>query len=349
MHVLGLAAIAAGRAIVPEANSTGYVAGVLAECRDDAAPRRDRRRFRAPGSSTRRCAPCGTRTTRRAEPLATTSTRRCATSRIGLHELGIGGRRGRSAPDFGRVLPPHRRRRGRRHRAGLTAHWSEKAGSKDLWPHLLERNESSCGGYAPQVSEADQSSRPEPLVRPPRMHLGREGTASRLELFFDLAYVLVVLELAKVFYEDLTWHGAAVMAGLFVTMWVSWVGFTLYANRFDTDDVIFRIAKLVATGSIAGCAASASTPPASWWCPSLPAIWAACWCSSLSTDGWARSGGPAHRRRVPAHRGCERRAVGGIAGRAQPCPLLAVGDRRAGVCGRTGAGHPTVGQASAAD
>lgn len=108
------------------------------------------------------------------------------------------------------------------------------------------------------MSEADQSSRPEPLVRPPRLHLGREGTASRLELFFDLAYVLVVLELAKVFYEDLTWHGAAVMAGLFVTIWFSWVGFTLYANRFDTDDVVFRIAKLVATGSIAGCAAAAS-------------------------------------------------------------------------------------------
>jgi low temperature requirement protein LtrA len=88
--------------------------------------------------------------------------------------------------------------------------------------------------------------------------LGREGTASRLELFFDLAYVLVVMELAKLFYEDLTWHGAAVMAGLFVTIWFSWVGFTLYANRFDTDDVVFRIAKLVATGSIAGCAASAS-------------------------------------------------------------------------------------------
>ena len=95
-------------------------------------------------------------------------------------------------------------------------------------------------------------------MRPPRLHLGREGTASRLELFFDLAYVLVVLELAKVFYEDLTWHGAAVLAGLFVTIWFSWVGFTLYANRFDTDDVVFRIGKLIATGSIAGCAASAS-------------------------------------------------------------------------------------------
>jgi low temperature requirement protein LtrA len=126
------------------------------------------------------------------------------------------------------------------------------------------------------VSEVDQSSGPESLVRPPRLHLGREGTASRLELFFDLAYVLVVLELAKVFYEDLTWHGAAVMAGLFVTMWVSWVGFTLYANRFDTDDVIFRIAKLVATGSIAGCAASASAAAGK-----LAVPFAACYLGSL--------------------------------------------------------------------
>jgi low temperature requirement protein LtrA len=126
------------------------------------------------------------------------------------------------------------------------------------------------------VSEVDQSSRPEPLVRPPRPHLGREGTASRLELFFDLAYVLVVLQLAKLFYEDLTWHGAAVMAGLFVTIWFSWVGFTLYANRFDTDDVVFRIAKLVATGSIAGCAASATDAAGK-----LAVPFAACYLGSL--------------------------------------------------------------------
>ncbi len=98
----------------------------------------------------------------------------------------------------------------------------------------------------------------EPLVRPPRLHLGREGSASRLELFFDLAYVLVVMELAKTFYEDLTWHGLLVLVGTFVAIWFSWVSFTLYANRFDTDDVVFRIAKLAATGAIAGCAASAS-------------------------------------------------------------------------------------------
>lgn len=98
----------------------------------------------------------------------------------------------------------------------------------------------------------------EPLIRPPALNVEREGSANKLELFFDLAYVLVVMELAKDFYGDLTWHGFLVLAGLFVTIWFSWVGFTLYANRFDTDDVVFRLAKLAATAAIAGCAASAS-------------------------------------------------------------------------------------------
>lgn len=97
----------------------------------------------------------------------------------------------------------------------------------------------------------------EPLIRPPRLQVEREGGASRLELFFDLAYVLVVLELAKVFYADLTLHGLLVLTGLFVAIWVSWVGFTLYANRFDTDDVVFRVVKLAATAAVALCAASA--------------------------------------------------------------------------------------------
>ena len=47
-------------------------------------------------------------------------------------------------------------------------------------------------------------------------------------------------------------------AGLFTAMWFSWIGFTLYANRFDTDDVVFRVIKLAATLAIAGCAASAT-------------------------------------------------------------------------------------------
>ncbi|GAA1307309.1 low temperature requirement protein A [Pseudonocardia xinjiangensis] len=95
-------------------------------------------------------------------------------------------------------------------------------------------------------------------VRPPRLATGEERTASRLELFYDLAYVLVVAELASAFLKDLSWSGAAVFAGLFTAMWFSWVSTTLYANRFDTDDVVFRLAQLVGTAAIAGCAAAAT-------------------------------------------------------------------------------------------
>jgi low temperature requirement protein LtrA len=96
------------------------------------------------------------------------------------------------------------------------------------------------------------------MVRPPTLAVGEDRSASRLELFFDLAYVLVVMQLVLAFTEDLTWSGLLILLGLFVVLWLSWMGFTLYANRFDTDDVVFRIAKLTATLAIAGCAASAS-------------------------------------------------------------------------------------------
>ena len=96
------------------------------------------------------------------------------------------------------------------------------------------------------------------MVRPPTLAVGEDRSASRLELFFDLAYVLVVLQLVSAFIENLSWSGLLVLFGLFVAIWLSWMGFTLYANRFDTDDVVFRIAKLAATLAIAGCAASAT-------------------------------------------------------------------------------------------
>lgn len=106
-----------------------------------------------------------------------------------------------------------------------------------------------------------------PLIRPPTLRTGQEAGASKLELFFDLAYVLVVLELATTFLKDLTWSGLATFAALFVAIWLSWVGFTLYANRFDTDDVVYRVAKLVATLAVAGCAAAASGATTSFAVP----------------------------------------------------------------------------------
>ncbi|WNV76281.1 low temperature requirement protein A [Geodermatophilus sp. DSM 44513] len=99
---------------------------------------------------------------------------------------------------------------------------------------------------------------PAPLVSPPRLRTDEDRTASRLELFLDLVYVLVVAQLASALAEDLTWHGAAVFAGLFTVTWWSWVTITLYANRFDTNDVLYRVAKLAMMFGVAVMAASAT-------------------------------------------------------------------------------------------
>jgi low temperature requirement protein LtrA len=101
------------------------------------------------------------------------------------------------------------------------------------------------------------------LVRPPRLQhsetdAGKQRTATWLELFFDLAFVLVVAELAVGLRNDLTLQGVLVFAGLFTSVWWAWAGFTFYANRFDTDDVIYRLAKLTAMLAVAGLAASAT-------------------------------------------------------------------------------------------
>jgi low temperature requirement protein LtrA len=95
-------------------------------------------------------------------------------------------------------------------------------------------------------------------VRPPELNTDEERTASRLELFFDLAFVLVVAELAIALREDVTLRGQLVFAGLFTLVWWSWVSSTLYANRFDHDDVVYRLYKLGSMAAVIGLAASAA-------------------------------------------------------------------------------------------
>jgi low temperature requirement protein LtrA len=96
------------------------------------------------------------------------------------------------------------------------------------------------------------------LFRAPVVRTDDERSASRLELFFDLAFVLVVAELAIGVREDVTVRGLLVFTGLFTTVWWAWVSATLYANRFDQDDVIFRLLKLGSMAAVVGLAASAT-------------------------------------------------------------------------------------------
>jgi low temperature requirement protein LtrA len=95
-------------------------------------------------------------------------------------------------------------------------------------------------------------------VRPPELNTDEERTASRLELFFDLAFVLVVAELAISLREEVTLPSALLFAGLFTLVWWSWVSATLYANRFDHDDVVYRLYKLGSMAAVIGLAASAT-------------------------------------------------------------------------------------------
>ena len=96
------------------------------------------------------------------------------------------------------------------------------------------------------------------LVRPPDLQTGEDRSASRLELFFDLAFVLVVAELAIALRDDVSPQGALRFAGLFVTVWWAWVSSMLYANRFDHDDVLYRLYKLGSMAAVVGLAASAA-------------------------------------------------------------------------------------------
>jgi low temperature requirement protein LtrA len=83
------------------------------------------------------------------------------------------------------------------------------------------------------------------LVTPPwlRGGSGEEGErrATWLELFYDLGFVVTVSTLASRLSGDYSPVSALQFVGLFVPVWWAWVGHTIYATRFDTDDVTHRV------------------------------------------------------------------------------------------------------------
>jgi low temperature requirement protein LtrA len=98
-----------------------------------------------------------------------------------------------------------------------------------------------------------------PWLRPPTLRTPGDGGdeerhASWLELFFDLVFVVAIAQLAQELTRDHSLGGFAIFAGLFLPVFIAWQGFTFYADRFDTDDVLFRLVMLVAMLAIAALA-----------------------------------------------------------------------------------------------
>lgn len=93
------------------------------------------------------------------------------------------------------------------------------------------------------------------FLDPPRLRTLEEGFEERhatwLELFFDLVFVVAVAELGQNLTHDPTLGGFLHYIGLFIPIIWAWSGFTFYANRFDTDDLAYRLLILLAMFAVA--------------------------------------------------------------------------------------------------
>jgi low temperature requirement protein LtrA len=98
------------------------------------------------------------------------------------------------------------------------------------------------------------------FLEPPRLRTlddrEEDRRATWLELFFDLVFVAAVANLGANLSDDLTLDGFVEFLALFVPVWWAWMGFTFYANRFDTDDLVYRLLTLVAMFAVAVFAAN---------------------------------------------------------------------------------------------
>ena len=90
----------------------------------------------------------------------------------------------------------------------------------------------------------------------PRLRVGEEDErrVSWLELFFDLAFVVIVSQLAHSLALQVGWAGLGVYVLLFVPAWWAWIGGTLYNERFETHDMSYRLfvfLQILAVGGMA--------------------------------------------------------------------------------------------------
>ncbi|WP_315788702.1 low temperature requirement protein A [Fischerella sp. JS2] len=83
------------------------------------------------------------------------------------------------------------------------------------------------------------------FLQPPRLRIGEDSQEERhatwLELFYDLVFVVAVSQLAHNLKENVSLAGYLGFVFLFIPVWWSWIGTTMYANRFDSDDIGRRL------------------------------------------------------------------------------------------------------------
>jgi low temperature requirement protein LtrA len=79
-----------------------------------------------------------------------------------------------------------------------------------------------------------------------------------LELFFDLIFVAAVAQVGEPLRDDYTLGGLVRYSTLFILVWWAWIGTSVFATRFHTDDGLQRVLTLVQMFAVAAMAANAS-------------------------------------------------------------------------------------------
>jgi low temperature requirement protein LtrA len=97
------------------------------------------------------------------------------------------------------------------------------------------------------------------FLEPPRLRTletDEERRATWLELFLDLVFVAAIAQVASTLSADPTAAGFGRFLVLFVPVGWAWAGFTFYATRFDTDDLVYRCLTLLGMFAVAGLAST---------------------------------------------------------------------------------------------
>src|SRR5919202_3671947 len=125
-------------------------------------------------------------------------------------------------------------------------------------------------------------------------------TATNLELFFDLCFVVAVAQAGATLHHQLAAgrvaDGVVGYASVFFAIWWAWMNFTWFASAYDTDDVAYRVTTLV---QIAGALILAAGVPAAMTARDLTVVTAGYVVMRLAmVTQWLRAAGgdPPHRR-----------------------------------------------------
>ncbi len=102
-------------------------------------------------------------------------------------------------------------------------------------------------------------------ITPPRLQTvdqSRHRSATWLELFYDLAFVVVVAVLGQRLLDHVSWSALATFTGYFALLWWLWASHTFYADRYDTDDLVYRLLATAQMLAVLVIAASLTEGPA---------------------------------------------------------------------------------------